>query len=100
MNTTGKGPSTAELQRLIRDRRLVEIILLTGQKIRGTLKWFDEQAYCITLEDGETITLLRTAVIGYRVVPGARPQAAPPAAAPPASPPPAPPAAPPPANPA
>jgi hypothetical protein len=65
-----KGPSVAELQRIIREKRLVEMILLTGQKIRGTLKWFDEQAYCIVLDEGETITLLRTAIIGYRTVPG------------------------------
>ena len=73
---SGKGPSVAELQRIIRDKRPVEMILVTGQKIRGALKWFDEQAYCIILDDGETITLLRTAVIGYRVVPGAAPRAA------------------------
>ncbi len=66
---TGKGPSVAELQRIIRDKRPVEMILVTGQKIRGALKWFDEQAYCIVLDDGESITLLRSAVIGYRIVP-------------------------------
>jgi hypothetical protein len=69
--TTGKGPSTAELQRYIREKKQIEIILLTGQKIRGSMKWFDEYAYCVTMEDGETITLLRTAVIGYRLVPTA-----------------------------
>ncbi len=68
----GKGPSVAELQKLIRDKRPIEIILLTGQKIRGLLKWFDETAYCIVLDDGESITLLRSAVIGYRMVPGAK----------------------------
>lgn len=67
--STGKGPSVAELQRIIRDKRPVEMILVTGQKIRGALKWFDEQAYCIILDDGESITLLRSAVIGYRIVP-------------------------------
>ncbi len=78
---TGKGPSVAELQRIIREKRPVEMILLTGQKIRGALKWFDEQAYCIMLDDHESITLLRTAVIGYRTVPNqsAAPQQAPPA---------------------
>lgn len=70
--STGKGPSVAELQKLIRDKRPIEIILLTGQKIRGLLKWFDESAYCIILDDGESITLLRSAVIGYRMVPGAK----------------------------
>ena len=70
---TGKGPSVAELQRIIRDKRQVEMILLTGQKIRGALKWFDDQAYCIILDEGETITLLRSAVIGYRTVPGPAP---------------------------
>lgn len=68
--STGKGPSVAELQRFIREKRSVEIILLTGQKLKGTLKWFDEQAYCITLEDGESITIQKSAVIGYRSSPG------------------------------
>ncbi|MBX9690273.1 MAG: RNA chaperone Hfq [Candidatus Obscuribacterales bacterium] len=68
--STGKGPSVAELQKMVREKRQVEMILLTGQKIRGALKWFDEQAYCIVLDDGESITLLRSAIIGYRLVPG------------------------------
>ena len=69
---TGKGPSVAELQKFIREKRIIEVILLTGQKLKGVLKWFDEQAYRITMEDGESITLQRNAVIGYRSVPGAR----------------------------
>ncbi len=75
---TGRGPSFAELQKFIRDKRQIEMMLLTGQKICGTLKWFDEQAYCIILDGGETITLVRSAVIGYRTVSGhtAAPQAA------------------------
>ena len=66
--STGKGPSVAELQRIIRDKRMVEMILVTGQKIRGNLKWFDEHAYCVVLSEGESITLLRSAIIGYRIV--------------------------------
>jgi len=67
---TAKGPSVAELQRIIREQRPVEMILVTGQKIRGGLKWFDENAYCIIMDGGDTITLQRNAVIGYRMVPG------------------------------
>lgn len=74
VGNTGKGPSIAELQRIIRDGSNVEMILVTGQKIRGGLKWFDEFAYCIVMDGGETITLLRSAVIGYRIA-GARSQA-------------------------
>lgn len=71
---TGKGPSVAELQKFIREKRVIEVILLTGQKLKGVLKWFDEQAYCILMEDGESITVQKSAVIGYRSVPGARAQ--------------------------
>ena len=79
-STAGKGPSVAELQRFIRDKRTIEVILLTGQKLKGVLKWFDEQAYCITMDDGESITLQKSAVIGYRSMGGKAPSA--PAAAP------------------
>ena len=64
--TTGKGPSIAELQKVIREKRHIEFILVSGQKIKGTLKWFDETAYQVVLENGEAITLLKNAIVGYR----------------------------------
>lgn len=79
---TSRGPSVAELQKIIRDGRSIEVILVTGQKIRGRLKWFDDTAFCLIMDDGETITLLRSAVLGYRMVGGKQAAAAPQAAAP------------------
>ena len=63
-----KGPSIAELQRLIREKTNLEFILNNGKKEHGTLKWFDEQGFCLQQENG-TITLLRNGVIGYRPKP-------------------------------
>lgn len=60
-----KGPSIAELQRFVREKTSLEFILSNGKKELGTLKWFDEQAFCLQQASG-TITLLRTGVVGYR----------------------------------
>lgn len=60
-----KGPSTAELQRFIREKTNLEFILSNGKKEHGALKWFDEHGFCLQQDSG-TVTLLRSGVIGYR----------------------------------
>lgn len=60
-----KGPSTAELQRFIREKTNLEFILSNGVREYGTLKWFDEVCFCVQQETG-SITLLRHGVVGYR----------------------------------
>ncbi|HEY9718992.1 MAG TPA: hypothetical protein V6C69_16075 [Trichormus sp.] len=60
-----KGPTVAELQRFIREKTNLEFILTNGDRERGTLKWFDEHAFCVQQDNG-TVTLLRSGVIGYR----------------------------------
>jgi small nuclear ribonucleoprotein (snRNP)-like protein len=62
-----KGPSTAELQRFIRDKSNVEFLLNNGDKYSGTLRWFDEHCYSIVQDDNNPITLLKTGVVGYRL---------------------------------
>lgn len=60
-----KGPSIAELQRYIREKTNLEFILSNGDRIVGTLKWFDDHCFSVTEGDGH-VTLLRTGVIGYK----------------------------------
>lgn len=72
-----KGPSIAELQRFIRDRRRVEFVLITGDKVYGTLRWFDDAAFCLTTGGDQSFTILRPAVVAYRAMGGAAAPAAP-----------------------
>jgi len=60
-----KGPTVAELQRYIREKTNLEFILSNGAREYGTLKWFDEHAFCLQQGNG-SVTLLRSGVIGYR----------------------------------
>jgi len=63
----GKGPSVAELQKYIRGKTKLEFILAGGERFTGILKWFDEFAFSLAQEEDNSITLLRSGVIGYRV---------------------------------
>lgn len=60
-----KGPSIAELQRYIREKTRMEFLLTNGDRLIGTLRWFDEQAFSVSRDDGEQVTILRAAVLGY-----------------------------------
>lgn len=61
-----KGPSVAELQKYIRDKQQLEFLLINGDLVTGTLRWFDEHAFSLVAEDQKPITLLRGGVIRYR----------------------------------
>jgi len=65
-----KGPSTAELQRFIREKARLEFLLSNGDRVVGNLRWFDEQAYSVVPEGQEPITILRLAVVAYRMYSG------------------------------
>ena len=67
----GKGPSIVELQRFIRERKRIEFVLVTGDKLQGTLRWFDDAAFCLIMGNDQTFTVLRQAVVAYRAVVGA-----------------------------
>ncbi len=61
-----KGPSVAELQRFIRDKARLEFLLVNGERLVGTLRWFDEHAFSVIPEGQQPITILRASVLAYR----------------------------------
>ena len=62
-----KTPTTAEFQRFIRVKTVLEFFSLDGKnKYAGALRWFDEEAFHILHEDGSEMTLLRSAILGYK----------------------------------
>ncbi|MFA7337975.1 MAG: hypothetical protein WC028_14405 [Candidatus Obscuribacterales bacterium] len=63
-----KTPTTAELQKFIRELTVLEFFSLDGKgsKYIGALRWFDEEAFHIKQDDGSEMTLLRSAILGYR----------------------------------
>lgn len=64
----GKGPSVAQLEQYVRDKVRLEFLVVGGERFSGTLRWFDEQAFALTMEDEKPLTLLKSGVIGYRPV--------------------------------
>ena len=62
-----KRPSIAELQRLVRDKTRLEFHLVNGKKLYGRIKWFDDQAISMVEDDDSTFTLLRPALVGYKI---------------------------------
>jgi hypothetical protein len=61
-----KGPSIAELQRFVRDQTRLEFWLISGKTCLGVLRWFDEHCYSLLQDDGTPVTLVKTAVVGYK----------------------------------
>lgn len=54
------------MQRFIREQTRIEFYLNTGSTITGRVRWFDDQAYSIVPDGEPSITILRSAVVGYR----------------------------------
>jgi len=63
--SNNRGPSIAELQRFIRDKTTVVVMLANGDKVVGQLKWADENAFQILPDGQQPFTILRSAVLGY-----------------------------------
>jgi hypothetical protein len=61
----GKPPSTAELQNYIRDEVALTFKTVDGSNYSGKLRWFDDHAFALALDDGGSFTLLRRNVVGY-----------------------------------
>lgn len=61
-----RGPSIAELQRFVREKVDVVIMLNTGESVTGKLRWFDENAFSLVQDGQQPFTILRSAVVGYR----------------------------------
>lgn len=64
----GKGPSVAELEKYVRDKVRLEFFVSGGERFCGTLRWFDEDAFALSADGGEPVTLLKSSVIGYKPV--------------------------------
>ena len=69
MSADNKIPPVSRLQKFVREKTSLDLLCLDGKssKFSGALKWFDEQAFCLKLDDGGEMTILRSAVLGYRV---------------------------------
>ncbi len=63
-----RSPSVAELQKFIREKVKLEFLLSNGDKFVGTLRWFDDSCFSLVQEYEGAITLVRTSVLGYRVI--------------------------------
>lgn len=66
----GKSPSIAELQRFVREKTILEFSLINNTTVTGSLKWFDETAFCVICQDKPSFTIQRSNVIGYCPFPG------------------------------
>lgn len=62
----GKLPSIAELQRFVKDGERLTFKTVDGGNYAGKLRWFDDNAFCLLMDNGE-FTLLKSNVIGYGV---------------------------------
>jgi host factor-I protein len=54
-------PSTRQVQMMIRDQKSVEVKLVTGDTIMGSVRWQDSHAICVEAE-GHSLLLMRTAI--------------------------------------
>lgn len=60
-------PSTRLLQTYLRDKRAVEVKLVTGDTITGILSWQDPNCICLDV-DGEPTLLWRSALAALKGV--------------------------------
>ena len=58
-------PSTRLLQSYMRDKKTVEVKLVTGDTVIGTLSWQDPQCICVDV-DGEPNMLWRSALASMK----------------------------------
>lgn len=64
----GKLPSTAELERFVKEKEVLIFWTLDGKEHKGTLRWFDEVAFALVIDEKQAkkhVTLQRHAVMGY-----------------------------------
>ena len=55
-------PSIRQVQALIRSQQVVEIKLMTGDTLTGSVSWQDSQALCVKSEAGQDTILMRGAI--------------------------------------
>ncbi len=62
-------PSVRRLQRVIRDRELLEVKLNTGDVFVGQLRWQDPDCLCLADAEGRESLLWRSAIAFVKVKP-------------------------------
>lgn len=60
-------PSIKQIQNLIKEKTSVELKLITGDVITGTVLWQDLQCLCIMSEDNQKITIFKGAIAYLKV---------------------------------
>jgi host factor-I protein len=55
-------PSTRQMQQLIKDKKSIEIKLLTGDVFNGQLAWQDTDYFCLELSDASKLVINKGAV--------------------------------------
>ncbi len=60
-----KPPSVVELQTFIKQSAYLRILTTDGSSFTGRLRWFDENAFSVLLDDERQFTIVRTNIIGY-----------------------------------
>jgi sRNA-binding regulator protein Hfq len=59
--------SSSTMIRLRDEKKTLTFTLVNGQTLQGIIRWFDDGAYHVALDDRTEITLLRHAVLYYSV---------------------------------
>ncbi len=66
MAHNGKLPSTAELERYVKDKEPLRFCTMDGKEHLGVLRWFDDYSFSFVDDKSQkNFTLLRHAVLGY-----------------------------------
>ena len=60
-------PSIKQIQKLIQEKSSIELKLITGDVIMGTLLWQDLQCFCIMSEDSQKTTIWKQAIAFLKV---------------------------------
>ncbi|MEL6493199.1 MAG: RNA-binding protein hfq [Cyanobacteria bacterium J06634_6] len=55
-------PSIRQIQNLIRDKKTVEVKLMTGDTLAGAVSWQDANAVCVKDASGQDTILMRGAI--------------------------------------
>ncbi|EKE02203.1 MAG: hypothetical protein ACD_20C00411G0004 [uncultured bacterium] len=60
-----KGPSISEIKQFIKDKTWVEFHTLNEKVFKGQIIWFDDNTFHISLENGQKITIVKSAIVYY-----------------------------------
>ena len=60
-----KSPVRSEIKRFIKDKLMVDFYTINDKKLRGQIIWFDKEAFHVLLDNDQSVTLLKRAVVYY-----------------------------------